>query len=310
MSALRLNRRQWCGSVALASLSGAAGTLVRAATPQDFRLRYAVASSLYGTTPLAEILPEVARQGSDVIDLWPRPHGDQREQADALGADRLRQLLERHHARLGMTTRYDLGPLKLADELRYVKHWGGRLIVTGSVGPKSLSGPECRAAVVKFVEALKPTLELAEELGVTIGIENHAKALIDTPDSLRYLAELSPTPRLGIALAPYHLPHDEKLLAALIADLGPRLVHFYAWQHGQGCMQKLPKAQELEQMPGRGRLDFRPLLAALKRIDYQGWTQVFMHPVPRGIPILDTPTEVTAEINRARAYLDALAVEV
>jgi hypothetical protein len=29
-----------------------------------------------------------------------------------------------------------------------------------------------------------------------------------------------------------------------------------------------------------------------------------MHPTPRGIPILPTAAEVTAEINRARQYLE------
>ena len=35
-----------------------------------------------------------------------------------------------------------------------------------------------------------------------------------------------------------------------------------------------------------------------------------MHPVPRGIPILDTASDVTDEINRARHYLDQLAQSV
>ena len=82
---------------------------------------------------------------------------------------------------------------------------------------------------------------------------------------------------------------------------------FYAWQHGMGCSKKLPKEQELLQMPGRGELDFAPLLSALASVDYQGWTEIFMHPVPRGIPILETTAEVTAEINRSRAYLAKLA---
>jgi hypothetical protein len=30
-----------------------------------------------------------------------------------------------------------------------------------------------------------------------------------------------------------------------------------------------------------------------------------MHPVPRGIPILESTDKVTAEINRARRHLDA-----
>jgi sugar phosphate isomerase/epimerase len=57
-------------------------------------------------------------------------------------------------------------------------------------------------------------------------------------------------------------------------------------------------------MPGRGKLDFQPILAALKKIGYQGWTEIFMHPVPRGIPILETVPKITEEINRARSYLD------
>jgi len=78
---------------------------------------------------------------------------------------------------------------------------------------------------------------------------------------------------------------------------------FYAWQHGNGCMTRLPKQEELLQLPGRGPLDFTPLLKALREIQYQGWTEIFMHPVPRGIPILETAEEVTNEINRSREYL-------
>lgn len=111
---------------------------------------------------------------------------------------------------------------------------------------------------------------------------------------------------MGIALAPYHLPQDPQFLGRLIEDLGPKLVHFYAWEGGKGCMKKLPKNEELQQMPGRGPLDFQPLLAALRKINYQGATQVFIYPVPRGIPILITDAEVTAEINRARSHLAGL----
>ena len=57
-------------------------------------------------------------------------------------------------------------------------------------------------------------------------------------------------------------------------------------------------------MSGSGKLDFTPILGALKAIDYNGLTSIFMHPVPRGIPILPTATQCTTEINRARVYLD------
>ena len=124
--------------------------------------------------------------------------------------------------------------------------------------------------------------------------------------SMKWLIDFTRSPHLGIALAPYHLPDDAGLVAQLIEDLGEGLALFYAWQHGMGCHEKLPKEQELLQMPGRGELDFTPLLAALEKIEYSGWTEIFMHPVPRGIPILDTAAEVTAEIQRAQKYLEEL----
>ena len=150
---------------------------------------------------------------------------------------------------------------------------------------------------------MKPHLAVAEETGVTVAIENHTNSQIESPDSLKWLAELRPSNHLAVAFAPYHLPQDEKLLSDLIRALGNSIVLFYAWQHGMGCHQKLPKEQELLQMPGRGELDFAPLLAALKDIGYAGWTEIFMHPVPRGVPILDSTEAVTTEINRSRAYL-------
>jgi sugar phosphate isomerase/epimerase len=190
--------------------------------------------------------------------------------------------------------------------MRLAQRLGCGTIVTGGEGPVGLTGGELKQAVAKFVEAMKPHLAVAEETGVTIAIENHAKNLIDAPDSLRYLADMRPSPHLAIALAPYHLPQDTELLSGLIRELGDSLEVFYAWQHGQGCMERLPKEQELLQMPGRGELDFGPLLSALQAINFRGWTEIFMHPVPRGIAILETPAQVTEEINRSRSYLSSL----
>ncbi len=274
---------------------------------KPFELNYILASCMYGTTALAEIVPEVAKTGSERIDIWPRVHGDQREQVESMGNDAFAALLEFHGVGLGISTRFDLGPFGLAEEMAFCQEFGASLIVTGSKGPKDLTGEELRVAVVDFAEALKPHIAAAEKHGITISIENHSSALIESPDSMKWLIEFTDSPHLGIALAPYHLPDDAELVAQLIEDLGSGLALFYAWQHGMGCHEKLPKAQELMQLPGRGTLDFAPILAALKNINYTGWTEIFMHPVPRGIPILDTTTAVTVEINRARRYLDELA---
>lgn len=302
------SRRDLLKTAAVAAVCGAVHPLLAGPKSSEagFQLNYLLPSCMYGYMSLAEILPEVKKIGATGIDLWPKVHGNQREQLDEMGREAFAELLRKHDVTLDCITQYKLGPFGLQEEMRLAKEFGCGTLVTGGKGPRGLTGADLKKAVRDFVEQMKPHLAVAEETGVTIAIENHGNNLIESPDSLKWLVELRPSNHLAVALAPYHLQQDPQQLANLIRDLGPTgLAMFYAWQHGKGCMQKLPKEQELEQMPGRGELDFAPILAALKDIQYDGWTEIFMHPVPRGIPILETASEVTAEINRARNYLKA-----
>lgn len=297
-----MNRRRF-----LQSIAAAAATPVGAAE-KPWKLNYMLASSMYGSLPLAEILPEVKKTGATAIELWPKKHGTQREEIDAIGQEKFAVMLREHGLSFGGTTRYDLGPFKLTEEIAVVKKLGGSFIVTGGSGDwKNLTPEQLKANVKGFVEKMKPHAALAAESGISIGIENHVNNLIDTPDSLRWLAdEIRTMPGIGIALAPYHLPQDTKLLSELIRHIDQKMTLFYAWEHGKGCTKPMPKDEELQQMPGRGPLDWKPLLDALKSVNFTGPTEVFMHPTPRGIPILPTAAETTTEIVRAKEHLDRL----
>ena len=301
-----LSRREFNARAAAGVFAGTAA----AATPgavadeaESFQLRYIVASCMYGTAPLTEIVPEVPKCGAEHLEIWAQPHGNQREQIDEMGAEAFAALLEKHDVRLGSFTCFKYGVFEMQDEMKLVKELGGDLAICNSRGPKNLAGAELKSAVTEFAEKLKPHVEFAEEVGVVLGVENHSGGLISSPESQLMLLDLIPSPHLGIALAPYHLPQDEELIAGLIHDLDDRLAHIQAWEHGMGCMTKLPKEQELMQLPHRGPLDWTPILQALKKIDYAGRVEVFMHPVPRGIPILESTAKVTAEINAARRHL-------
>ncbi len=248
-----LTRREMLvsGGAGATAASIAASQLLAADQP-DFQLKYMLGSCMYGYTDVAEILPEVKKVGASAIDLWPKVHGNQREQLDELGEEKFVALLRKADVGVGCITQYKLGPFGLQEEMRLAKRLGCPTIVTGGQGPKGLSGRELKNAVVEFVEQMKPHLEVAEETGVTIAIENHGNNLIESPDSLKWLAELRPSTHLAIALAPYHLTQDPKAIGDLIRELGDSIAVFYAWQHGMGCMEKLPKQQELLQLPGRG----------------------------------------------------------
>jgi len=270
-----------------------------------FRLKYVLASALYGTMELETILPEVCKTGTEYIDIWCLKHGNQREQVEAMGIDAFAALLAKHNVKLGAFTRYPLGPYGLQEEMKVLQKLGGKIIVTGSGGPKDLAGDALKSAVRSFIEKMKPHVAIAEQLGVTIAIENHGGSMLSSPDSLRHFAEFNTSPNLGVAFAPHHLHKVADQMPKLIEDLGRNVVFFYAQEFGAGFSEKLPKEKELTQLPGfGGGLEYRPLLAALRKINYEGFVEIFMHPTPRGIPILPTAEEITAAINRSRTYLD------
>lgn len=302
-------RREFLRSVAAATTLP---LIARAAPGEPFRLRYVLASALYGTMPLDVILPEVAKAGCESIDIWCRVHGNQREQITEMGDAAFKALLAKHSVKLGVSTRYPLGPTGLGDEMKWMRQFGGGIIVTGSGGPKGLPVAELKAAMQGFFERMKPHVAAAEANGVTIAIENHSSSLLHHPDSLRYFAEFNRSAHLGVALAPHHLHPWIEQLPALIRELGAKQIPFmYFQEHSAGQSQKVAKEIELQQLPGfGGGLDYRPVIKALADIRYTGLLEIFMHPTPRGIPILPTAPEITAAVNRSRDYIERCRQEV
>ena len=303
------SRRTFLGTAALAATAVVRGVPVgTAAAAERWQPRWILASALYGNAPLAAILPEVRKTGADMIDLWPKPHGNQREEVDSLGEAKVRELLATAGVKLGGIACYKVGAFNLAGEFALAKRLGGEgvVLVTTAPGDGSATGDALVAAIRAFLDKLAPSIAAAEATGGTIAIENHSSSLLQTPEGIRRFAELATPDCVGVALAPHHLPQDAELIAALARDLGPKLKFVYAQQHGKGSKEKLPKEDELLQMPGRGPLDFGPLMRALAGMRFTGPIEIFMHPVPRGVPILDSIEAITAEVNRARACLERL----
>jgi sugar phosphate isomerase/epimerase len=312
-----MNRRD-----ALSVLGGVTGAAVLGpnvfAAPKPFAFNYTLASAMYGTAPLSEILPEAKKTGARSVTIWPVPHGDQREQIESMGHDAFIALMRKHKQRLGAIACYKLGPFGMRDEMRFARKIAGALgqkqevvMITGGKGPRDLMGAALKAAVLEFAEKLKPEAAFAAEHNCAIAIENHGNNLFDSPDSMRWFADAIDTANLGIAFAPHHLvpaymPENGQALGKLAGDLGPAMRYVYAQQYGHGFRGEGTIEDVMMQMPGRGALDFGPLTRALAKINFTGLTEILMHPTPRGIPIRDTTPQVTKEINMARRYLNGL----
>lgn len=299
-----MNRRTACKALGLATFA----PHLLSCTRDEFKLRYVLNSAMYGEMNLSAILPEIKKTGSESIDIWRRKHGNQREQITEMGDQACMELLRKHNAKISMSTCYPLGPFGLQEEMDWLKQYDGKIIVTGSGRhpDKNPQGAAAKDQMKVFLEKMKPHVAKAEDTGITIAIENHSNQLLHHPDSLRYFAEFNESPNLGIAFAPHHLHEWESDIPQLLRDLGDAQIPFmYFQEHSEGIYKKAPKEIEMQQLPGYGGgLDYRLIVSALSDIQYTGLVEIFMHPVPRGIPILPTVQEITAAINKSRHYID------
>jgi len=282
-----LPRRQFlCGLGA-----GAAGWLAGsrllgaapAATEGGWNMRLSGSSINYSKLPIEQACQRLAALGFEAIDIWSAhagcPHLD--DVLTRLGPEGLRELLAKNKLKLYAFSVFVGGYPKYAELLGKA---GGGVAIRGSERP--CEPQELTTRMKDFFERLKPYLELAEKYDSYLAIENHGRALLDSLDSLKAFVELNRHPRLGIALAPYHLQGSKISVEEAIAVAGKQLLFFYAWQHADGGGQ----------LPGHGPTDFTPWIAALAKAGYARYVNPFMHHEP-------DPDAMSAALAKSCNYL-------
>jgi sugar phosphate isomerase/epimerase len=258
-----------------------------AASPFDtrprWRCRLSTSTVHFKQLPLEQACARIAKLGFEAIDIWSAfqgcPHLD--DALTRLGPDGLRALLRKHRLKLYAFSCYVGGYAKYAELLGKA---GGGVAIQGSAPP--CKPEELTAKMCAFLESLKPLAELAEKNRSYLAIENHGDSLLNSLDSFKAFTELNPSPRLGIALAPYHLQAAGASVEEAIRICDRQLFFFYAWQHQPG----------VGQLPGHGPTDFRPWLRALAKAAYRWYVNPFMH----GEVEADT---LSAALAKARDYL-------
>ena len=278
-----VSRRQFLAQSAVTTAACTVGAWAWAAPPEPWRMRLSTSSIHYMSLPIEEACRRIAALGFDAIDIWSPhagcPHLD--DARDRLGPEGLKAVLEQNRLKPYAYSVYAGGFRKYAD---FIGAMGGGVAVRGNTGRRP---PEEMVPRMKeFVEALGPELELAEEHDAYLAIENHSGQLMNSLDSLKAFMDFARHPRLGIALAPYHLQRIDASVEEAIAICGERLLFFYAWQAQPG----------IQQLPGIGPTDFTPWLAALKKVEYRWYVNPFMHGEPE-------PEAMTEALRKSREYL-------
>jgi len=235
--------------------------------------------------PIEQACEQIAKLGFEAIDIWSAhagcPHLDY--VLNRLGPDGLKEVLAKYRLKLFAFSVYKGGYKRYAELLGKAS---GGVAVRGSAG--QCKPEELTTRMREFVESLKPLIELAEKYDSYLAIENHGNALLDSLDSLKAFLDINTSPRLGIALAPYHLQTIKASVPEAIRICGEQLFFFYAWQH----------YPDEKQLPGIGPTDMTPWIGALADIRYRGYVNPFMH----GHPAAEV---MAANLAKSRDYLKA-----
>ena len=250
-----------------------------------WKMKLATSSILFKSLTIEEACRRIGELGFEAVDIWSAhagcPHLD--DVLKRLGPEGLQGVLAKNRLKLYAFSVYRGGYRRYAELLGKA---GGGVAVRGSARP--CDPKELTARMKAFLETLKPEAELAEEHNSYVAIENHGHALLDSVDSFKAFADLNRSPRIGIALAPYHIQAGKESVEAAIAAAGRQLFFFYAWQHAPGTGQ----------LPGIGPTDCLPWLAALAKIGYPWYVNPFMHGELE-------PDAMTAALAKSRDYLKA-----
>ena len=142
---------------------------------------------------------------------------------------------------------------------------GGKILVFGSPKQRNLPpGVDFQQGLRLAADTLGRALPTLEKTGVTIALEPLAPkttTFLTTAAQAMELARLVGSPRCRLHLDCLAMSSETTPIPELLRTHRASLAHFHANDpNGKG--------------PGFGALDFGPILAALREIDYRGWVSV------------------------------------
>ncbi len=220
---------------------------------------------------LAEFAPRIREWGFDVIELpiehledWD-PHTTRAllrsldlEATTCLVMPPGRDLVSDDRQQVADTQAYLLGCLDLAAAI-------GAGVVAGPayapVGRTWLMQPQERTRTIeRLVEALRPVVAHAEQVGVALGIEplnRYETSLVNTVAQALEIVERLDSPSCGVALDTFHMNIEEKDPVAAIRAARGRIAHVQVCGNDRGA-------------PGSDHTDWAGTLAAIQGAGYSG----------------------------------------
>lgn len=167
----------------------------------------------------------------------------------------------------------------VGDLARLCRDLGGNVMVFGSPQQRNRSeGQSPEEAMENAADVLRLAVPTLEACSVKIALEPLGPAegnFMNTAAEARRLAAMVGSDQIQLHLDVKAMSSEQTPIPQLIRENADALIHFHANDPNR-------------QGPGMGEVDFRPILEALRQIDYDGWISVEVFDYSPGVERLVT----------------------
>ena len=165
----------------------------------------------------------------------------------------------------------------LCELARLCRDLGGKVLVLGSPQQRNLlPGITHDQAMEYAADVLRQAMPTLGQCGVTLAVEPLGPEegdFLRTAELGSQLVAMVDSPQCRLHLDVKAMSTEQKPVADIIRDNAALLQHFHANDPNR-------------RGPGMGEVDFKPILAALNEIDYQGWVSVEVFDYEPGVDAL------------------------
>jgi sugar phosphate isomerase/epimerase len=250
-------------------------------------MKFAICNEMFGDRSFADTFSTIRKLGYEgveiapfTLDLWDEPFDVRHVSAErivnvrTMAEDAGLEIIGLHWLLAKTEGLYLTSPdptvrRRTAEYLRALAEvcagMGGKIMVLGSPKQRNLlPGVSHEDAEAYAVEVLHGAIHRCTELGVTIGIEPLGPAdgdfLLNAEAGIR-VVEAVDSEHCKLHLDVKAMSSEGRPIADIIRDSRKWLVHFHANDPNLFG-------------PGMGEVDYRPIFAALREINYSGWVSV------------------------------------
>lgn len=262
--------------------------------------------------PVDEALAHLAGLGFDGVELTVIPgYTTELTKLDAVERSRIRQLLQKHHLMLPAIAAHssllsndkethtaNMARLKGAVDLAV--EWAQGDIIPAIDTTPGGRPEEWEAVRDLLVERTRELVEYAQARNVTIAMEPHVGAVIDTPEKVLQLLELVDSPYLKVNFDISHFNIQGLAIEETVAALAPHTVH----THVKDERGLVPDFEFL--IPGEGNFDYVTYLKAMQAHGYDGFISVEVSVMVQRRPDYDPLAAATLSYETlSRAFIEA-----